>query len=59
MRRFISLFSGGGGADIGAHLAGYTPVAANEYDPAIAAVYADNLGDHVRVGDILAQDPLD
>mgnify|MGYP001602102573 CR=1 FL=1 len=56
---FISLFSGGGGADIGVMMAGYTPVAANEYDPAIAAVYAENIGDHIRVGDILTQDPHD
>ena len=56
---FISLFSGGGGADIGAMAAGYTPVAAIEYDPAIAGVYAANIGDHVRVGDILTQDLRD
>jgi DNA (cytosine-5)-methyltransferase 1 len=54
---FISLFSGGGGADIGAMMAGYTPVAANEYDPAIAEVYRANIGNHIRVGDILQQDP--
>lgn len=56
---FISLFSGGGGADIGTMMAGYTPVAANEYDPDIAAVYRDNIGNHIRVGDILQQDPHD
>lgn len=57
--RYISLFSGGGGADIGVMQAGFTPVAANEYDPAIAEVYAQNIGPHVRVGDILEQDPHD
>ena len=46
---FISLFSGGGGAEIGAMMAGYIPVAANEYDSAIAAMYAENIGDRVRV----------
>jgi DNA (cytosine-5)-methyltransferase 1 len=59
MPDFISLFSGGGGADIGAMLAGYTPVMWNEYDPKIATVYIQNIGDHIRIGDILDQDPRD
>lgn len=56
---FISLFSGGGGADIGAMQVGFTPVAANEYDADIAAVYRENIGNHIRVGDILEQAPKD
>lgn len=59
MTTFMSLFSGGGGADIGAMMAGMTPVAAVEYDADIADVYRHNLGDHVTVADICALDPAD
>lgn len=48
-----SIFSGGGGYDIGAKQAGFTPTWAIEYIPYIAACYAKNLGDHVIVGDLL------
>lgn len=54
---FISLFSGGGLADIGAKAAGFNLVAANEYDQDIANVYIKNHGDHMRVGDIRDQNP--
>jgi DNA (cytosine-5)-methyltransferase 1 len=43
MGTFASLFSGGGGADIGALQAGYTPLWAVEYDAAIAAWHTRNL----------------
>lgn len=55
-KTYGSLFSGGGLADIGAKAAGYTLVFANEIDPKIAEVYRRNLGDHVRVGNVLDQD---
>lgn len=42
---FASLFSGGGGADIGALQAAYTPLWAVEYDAAIAAWHTRNLPD--------------
>jgi DNA (cytosine-5)-methyltransferase 1 len=45
MRTFASLFSGGGGADIGAIQAGYTPIWAVEYDAAIAAWHTHNMPD--------------
>jgi DNA (cytosine-5)-methyltransferase 1 len=45
MPTFASLFSGGGGADIGALQAGYTPLWAVEYDAAIAASHTRNLPD--------------
>jgi DNA (cytosine-5)-methyltransferase 1 len=45
MGAFASLFSGGGGADIGALQAGYTPLWAVEYDAAIAAWHTRNLPD--------------
>ncbi len=54
---FISWFSGGGLADIGAKAAGFDIVAANEIDQDIASVYQDNHGDHMRVGDVLDQQP--
>ena len=43
-------------ADCGLVAAGCTLVGALEYDPAIAAIYRRNHGDHVRVGDVRAQD---
>lgn len=52
-----STFSCGGGQDIGAMQAGFKVICANEYDPKIVAVYAQNIGNHIRVGDILDQDP--
>ena len=59
MRTFASLFSGGGGVDIGAVQAGYTPVWAIEYDPAIAEVYAANIGRHVTCARVEDVDPAD
>lgn len=57
--RIGTLFSGFGGVDIGAMAAGFTPLWAVEYDADIAAVYQQNIGDHVRVGDILTMSPDD
>lgn len=51
-----TFFSGGGGFDIGAVAAGWEPVFANEYDKRIAAVYRQNLGDHITVGSLLDLD---
>ncbi len=53
----ITLFSGGGLADIGAKAAGFEIVAANEYDQDIADVYIKNHGGHMRVGDIRDEKP--
>lgn len=51
--RLIDLFSGCGGLTDGFVQTGhYEPVAAVELDPAAAATYAQNFGDHVHVGDI-------
>jgi len=52
----LSLFSGGGLADLGYRAAGFEPVGAVEYDEAIAAVYAANLGAHVQVADVCSVD---
>lgn len=54
-----TLFSGFGGVDIGAMAAGVTPIWAVEHDADIAAVYRQNIGDHVRVGDVLDMNPAD
>ena len=59
MTTFASLFTGGGGADIGARQAGLTPVWGVEYVSEIAAIAERNLGHPVTVADILQLDPLD
>lgn len=59
VKTFGSLFTGFGGADLGAIAAGLTPLWGNELDPAIAEVGNANLGGHIRVGDVLSQDPND
>lgn len=52
-----TLFSGFGGVEIGAMAADMTPIWAVEYDADIAAVYRQNVGDHMRVGDVLDMNP--
>lgn len=52
MPTFATMFSGGGGAAIGIQQAGALPLWAIEYDAAIAAVYRQNLGDHIIVDDV-------
>ena len=54
-----TLFTGGGGADIGMMAAGVDVLWGLEIDARIAAVANSNLRNHVRVGDILAADPGD
>ena len=56
MRTYGDWFSGFGGMTIGAMWAGFKPVFACEYDAEIAAVYANNLGNHVTVADLLTLD---
>lgn len=51
--RVIDLFAGCGGLSAGFEATGlFTPVAAVESDVQAAATYAQNLGDHVFVGDV-------
>lgn len=57
MATYGSLFTGFGGADIGAIDAGLTPLWGVEYDAKIAAVANSNLGEHVRVANILECNP--
>lgn len=59
MKTFGDLFSGGGGATVGAIASGYTPIFGVEYDPRIAAIANHNLGGHVRVMNVLEANPLD
>jgi DNA (cytosine-5)-methyltransferase 1 len=58
MKTFASLFTGFGGADLGAIAAGLQPVWGVEYDAKIAEVANHNLGQHIQVADILSCDPL-
>jgi len=56
--KFASLFSGGGGSDLGAIAAGLTHAWGLEYDPRIADVYRQNIGE-CHVLDILEANPHD
>jgi site-specific DNA-cytosine methylase len=53
MKTFASLFSGGGGADLGAIDAGLKPIWGVEYVPEIAEWYGDNIGHPAIVKSIL------
>ena len=54
--KIATLFSGGGGFDVGAVAAGLTPVFAIDNCPKAAAAYRVNFGNHIVVGDICVQD---
>ncbi len=54
--RVIDLFCGAGGLSLGFAIQSggrFVPVWANDNDPAAAATYNENFGDHCRVGDII------
>ena len=57
MKTYGDLFTGFGGATLGAMDAGLKPLWGVEYDPAIAAVANSNLGGHVVVASVLDCDP--
>lgn len=57
MKTFSSIFTGGGGADIGAMQAGLKPIWGIEYIPEIANVCHENLGHEVICQSILDVDP--
>lgn len=48
----VSLYSGAGGLDIGFKKAGFNIVWANDFDKHACASYAENIGNHIRCGDI-------
>jgi DNA (cytosine-5)-methyltransferase 1 len=50
----VSLFSGAGGFDIGFIRAGFKVVWANDYNKDACASYAQNIGEHIRCGDVRA-----
>lgn len=52
--RFVSLFAGCGGKDLGFIRAGFAPVWANDVEPSACASYARNLGSHIKCADIQA-----
>lgn len=56
MKTFASLFSGGG-ADIGAFLAGLKPIWAVEIEPQVASIYATNIKHYPIVKSITQVDP--
>ena len=49
----ISLFSGAGGLDIGISKAGFDIVWANDFDKDACESYKNNVGSHIRCGDIV------
>jgi len=48
----ISLFSGAGGLDQGLIRAGFDVIFANDYDKNACATYLNNIGNHIKYGDI-------
>lgn len=58
-RTYGSLFTGFGGACLGARAAGLQLAWGNELDPAIAEVGNHNLGGHIRVSNVLEENPHD
>jgi DNA (cytosine-5)-methyltransferase 1 len=54
---FTSLFSGCGGADLGAIAAGFKPCESVEFDPQIAELHEANIGGKMHVMNILDANP--
>lgn len=50
--RFVSLYSGAGGLDLGFIDAGFDPLWANDFDPDAADTYRENIGEHIKCGDV-------
>jgi DNA (cytosine-5)-methyltransferase 1 len=50
--RFVSVYSGAGGLDLGFVQAGFESVWANDMDPYACATFERNLGHHSAVGDV-------
>lgn len=48
----LSLFSGAGGLDVGVDRAGFRLLWANDFDKDSCKTYSDNVGSHIRYGDI-------
>lgn len=57
--KVVSLFSGGGGLDLGFLEAGYNIIWANEINKDAAACYRHNIGDHIVCKDIYEVDNSD
>jgi len=51
-KTIATLFSGGGGSDLGAIAAGYKPVFAIDNNADAANCYKQNIGDHIVLGDV-------
>lgn len=56
MPSLATMFTCGGGFDVGAIAAGYTPVFGIEIDPKPAAAYRQNIGDHIVISDVRSYD---
>lgn len=50
--KVVSLYSGAGGLDIGFKRAGFDVIWANDFDKNACASYSNNIGSHIRCGDI-------
>jgi len=59
MNTIGTLFTGAGGADIGATAAGYKPTWGIEYDPDIADAANKNFGGHIKTMNVLDANPID
>jgi DNA (cytosine-5)-methyltransferase 1 len=56
IKTFASLFSCGGGFDLGAIAAAYTPIFALDFDPKVILPYRNNIGDHIVEADVRGYD---
>jgi DNA (cytosine-5)-methyltransferase 1 len=50
--RFVSLYSGAGGLDLGFIDAGFKPLWANDFDSNAVDTYRENIGEHIHLGDV-------
>jgi DNA (cytosine-5)-methyltransferase 1 len=55
-KTIATLFSGGGGFDVGAIAAGYKPIFGIDNNPNAVECYRQNIGDHIVLGDVRSHD---
>ncbi|MEI7014014.1 DNA cytosine methyltransferase [Leptospira licerasiae] len=51
-KKVVSLYSGAGGLDLGFKKAGFSIIWANDFDKDACQTYSNNIGNHIKCGDI-------